>query len=93
MPPKKKKQPLRVCLGCRESKDKRKLVRVVRTPEGEVEIDFTGKRSGRGAYICPAVDCLKQAVKNKGLEKSLRRSIPLDVVNKLQERIEGEPGD
>lgn len=65
-----KKIPMRMCLGCGESKPKRELVRIVKSPEGEISLDFTGKKSGRGAYICRDSECLKKARKNKRLEKS-----------------------
>lgn len=82
-----KKRPQRMCLGCRMLKDKRDLIRVVRTPVGEIELDFSGKKAGRGAYICPDVACLKKALKSKGLEKSLQRNIPEEVVARLLENI------
>ncbi len=87
----KKKMPLRMCLGCRVQKDKKELIRVVRTPEGEIELDITGRKAGRGAYICSDVTCLKRAVKGKILEKSLQRSIPHDVVTRLVEKMEDVP--
>lgn len=77
-----------MCLGCREYKRKKELIRVVRTPEGAVEIDKGGKLPGRGAYLCPQSECFLKAVKNKGLEKSLRRSIPEDVVEELKTKIQ-----
>lgn len=80
-----------MCLGCRVQKDKRELIRVVRTPEGEIELDTTGRRAGRGAYICADTACLKRAIKGKVLEKSLKRSIPEDVVSRLVEKIENIP--
>ena len=66
-----KKIPLRKCLGCNEQKPKRELVRIVRTPDGSIVLDTTGKQAGRGAYICPDASCLKKAVKGKRIEKSL----------------------
>lgn len=87
----KKKTPLRMCLGCRVHKDKRELIRVVRTPEGEVELDATGRKAGRGAYICSDVACLKRAVKGKVLEKSLKHSIPQEVMARLVEKMEDVP--
>ena len=66
-----KKIPQRQCMGCRERKAKRELIRVVRTPEGTVNLDFGGKMNGRGAYICPQMDCLKKALKSKALDRSL----------------------
>ncbi len=86
--PKKRKIPQRMCLGCHENKNKRELIRVVRTPGGEIELDDTGKKAGRGAYICPSSDCLKKAVKNRGLEKSLRTAIPESIITILKERLE-----
>ena len=72
-----KKIPMRQCVGCREMKPKRKLIRVIRTSEDEILIDATGKKNGRGAYICPNRECLEKAVKNKGLERSLK--IPQEI--------------
>jgi predicted RNA-binding protein YlxR (DUF448 family) len=86
--PKKRKIPQRMCLGCRENKNKRDLIRVVRTPLGEIEVDLTGKKAGRGAYICPSPDCLKKAVKSKGLEKSLRAAVPESIITLLKQRLE-----
>jgi len=77
-----------MCLGCRENKNKRELIRIVRTPMGEIELDETGKKAGRGAYICPSPACLQKAVKSKGLEKSLRLAVPDSIVKLLQERLE-----
>ena len=84
-----KKIPLRQCLGCREMKPKKELIRVVRSPEGEISLDFKGKASGRGAYVCPNGACLKKAVKAKALERALSVSIPPDIYDKLQEQMEG----
>ena len=67
-----KKIPMRQCVGCREMRPKRELVRVVKSPEGEITLDFKGKAPGRGAYVCPNVDCLKKARKAKALERGLR---------------------
>lgn len=67
-----KKMPVRTCTGCRQAKNKKDLIRVVRDKEGNVSVDATGKLNGRGAYICPDKECLKKAIKNKGLEKHLR---------------------
>ena len=74
-----KKIPMRQCVGCREMKPKRKLIRVIRTSEDEILIDATGKKNGRGAYICPNRECLQKAVKNKGLERSLKISVPQEI--------------
>lgn len=69
-----RKVPMRTCTGCRQAKNKKELIRVVRDKEGNVSVDFTGKKNGRGAYICPDVKCLDLAVKNKGLERTLKIS-------------------
>ena len=83
-----KKIPQRQCMGCRERLEKRELIRVVRTPEGTVQLDFSGKLSGRGAYICPKADCLKKAMKSKALERSLEVEIPEEVYQRLGREIE-----
>lgn len=85
-----KKIPMRQCLGCREMKPKRELIRVVRSPEGEISLDFKGKAPGRGAYICPAPACLKQAIKAKALERTFSTQIPEAVYEKLNEEMEAE---
>lgn len=80
-----KKIPLRVCTGCGESKPKKELLRVLRTPEDDIVLDVTGKKNGRGAYICSSVDCFNRARKSKGLERSLKMEIPgqlLDIIEK-----------
>ena len=83
-----KKIPQRQCMGCRERADKRDLIRVVRTPEGQVQLDFSGKLGGRGAYICPKADCLKKAQKTRALERSLEVPIPEEVYGRLSREIE-----
>ena len=83
-----KKIPQRQCMGCRERKAKRELIRVVRTPEGTVNLDFGGKMNGRGAYICPQMDCLKKAMKSKALDRSLEVTIPQDVYDRLEKEME-----
>lgn len=85
--PKQKKIPQRQCSGCGESKPKRELIRVVRSPEGEISIDFTGKKPGRGAYLCPSDKCLKKALKTKKLSRSLEVDIPEDIYGALAEEI------
>ena len=85
-----KKIPMRQCLGFREMKPKRELIRVVRSPEGEISLDFKGKAPGRGAYICPAPACLKQAIKAKALERAFSTQIPEAVYEKLNEEMEAE---
>ena len=84
-----KKIPLRQCLGCREMKPKKELIRVVRSPDGEISLDFKGKASGRGAYLCPEPACLKKAVRAKALERALSVSIPPEIYEKLRGQMEG----
>ena len=79
-----KKIPLRMCTGCMEMKPKKELIRVVKTPEGEVTVDLTGKKSGRGAYICDCIDCLEKAIKSKRLEKSFEMKIEDEIFEKLR---------
>ena len=83
-----KKIPQRQCMGCRERKAKRELIRVVRTPEGAVCLDFSGKLNGRGSYICPDPECLKKARKAKSLERSLEVPIPEEVYERLAKEME-----
>ena len=85
-----KKIPQRMCLGCREHKDKKELVRVVRSPEGEVSVDLTGRKNGRGAYICRSADCLKKARKQKAISKALNCEISDEVFEQLLVQIEEE---
>ncbi len=80
-----KKIPLRQCVGCGEMKSKKELVRVIRTAEGDIVLDVTGKKNGRGAYLCHSADCMKKARKNKGLERSLKTNIPDEIYGKLEE--------
>lgn len=82
-----KKIPQRMCVGCREMKPKKELLRVVRTPEGEIAIDFTGKKSGRGAYLCPQDACLKRAVKQKQLERALEQGISPEITEQLAKQV------
>ena len=79
-----KKIPMRQCLGCREMKPKRELIRVVRSPEGAISLDFKGKAPGRGAYICPDAECLKKAMKARALERAFSAQIPGEVYEKRQ---------
>ncbi len=83
-----KKIPQRQCMGCRERKEKRELIRVVRSPEGAVSLDFHGKAPGRGAYICPNGDCLKKAIRSKALERSLEVPIPEEIYARLEQEME-----
>lgn len=82
-----KKQPIRRCTGCGESKPKRELVRVVRSPEGEISIDKTGKKNGRGAYICPNPVCLKKAKKAKRLDRSFEMQVPDEIYEQLEKEL------
>ncbi len=84
-----KKIPQRQCMGCRERKEKRALIRVVRCTDGEVRLDFSGKLNGRGAYLCPDPVCLQKAQKAKSLERSLEVPIPEEVYARLSKEMEG----
>lgn len=81
------KVPSRICVGCREAKEKRSMVRIVKTTQNEICLDETGKKNGRGAYICKSVECLQRALQTKGLERSLKSPVPDDVVNLLKEEM------
>ena len=83
-----KKIPMRMCVGCREMKEKRELIRVVRTPEGEAVLDATGKRSGRGAYVCRQADCLKRSIKQKQLERQLEITLTPEIIEALTAEME-----
>ncbi|MCI8484768.1 MAG: YlxR family protein [Lachnospiraceae bacterium] len=83
-----KKIPMRQCVGCGEMKSKKELLRIIRTAEDEIMLDVTGKKNGRGAYICPNGECLKKAVKTKGLERSLKVAIPAEVMENLTKEME-----
>ena len=85
-----KKIPMRQCLGCREMKPKKELIRVVRSPEGAISLDFRGKAPGRGAYVCRSGECLKKAVKSKALERAFSAQIPNEVYERLQGEMEEE---
>lgn len=82
-----KKQPVRRCTGCGEHFEKRELIRILRTPEGDIVIDEGGKKSGRGAYICKKAECLRKARRKKSLENSLEISIPDSVYERLEEEL------
>ncbi|MBQ8321513.1 MAG: YlxR family protein [Clostridia bacterium] len=84
---KQKKIPTRRCTGCGEHFPKSTLIRVLRTPEGEIVLDLTGKRSGRGAYICHSLTCLKKARKSRRIEQSLECSVPEEVYNRMEEEL------
>ncbi len=83
-----KKVPLRQCVGCGEMKSKKDMMRVLRTAEGDICLDTTGKKNGRGAYLCKSGECLKLARRNKGLERSFKMSIPNEVYDSLEKEFE-----
>ena len=83
-----KKIPQRQCMGCRERKNKRDMIRVVRTTDGGVSLDFGGKMNGRGAYVCPDIECLKKCRKTRALERCLEISIPDEVYDRLEKEME-----
>ncbi|MBU3805901.1 MAG: YlxR family protein [Candidatus Fournierella pullistercoris] len=87
-----RKIPLRRCTGCNESKPKKELVRVVRSPEGEISVDLVGKKPGRGAYLCPNPACLAKARKAKRLERALEAQIPPEVYQRLEQQMEEAQG-
>ncbi|WP_448862036.1 RNase P modulator RnpM [Dorea sp.] len=79
---------MRKCVGCQEMKNKKEMIRVIRTSEGEFLLDATGRKNGRGAYLCPDSNCLAKAVKNKGLERSFKQAIPKEVYEALEKEME-----
>ena len=79
---------MRKCVGCQEMKSKKEMIRVIRTSEGEFLLDATGRKNGRGAYLCPNSDCLAKAVKNMGLERSFKQAIPKEVYEALEKEME-----
>ena len=83
----KKKIPMRKCVGCGEMKPKKELMRILRTEEGEFVADTTGKKNGRGAYLCFSEECFQKAVKNKGLERSFKQAIPQEVYDRLEKEM------
>ncbi len=82
-----KKIPLRMCTGCMEMKPKKELIRIVKSPEGEVSVDLTGKKSGRGAYICKDIECLEKAFKAKRLSRNLDIAIDNEIYDRLRKEI------
>ena len=82
-----KKIPMRQCVGCREMRAKRELIRVIHTAENEVLVDTTGKKNGRGAYLCPNPECLDKAIKSKGLERSLKMAVPQEIYEDFKKEI------
>lgn len=82
-----RKIPQRQCLGCREMKNKKDLIRVVRSPEGEISLDFKGKKPGRGAYVCPEPACLARAKKARALERAFETAVPSEVYDLLEQQM------
>ena len=87
-----KKIPQRQCMGCRERKAKREMIRVVRGVDGTVSLDFGGKMSGRGAYVCPDLNCLKKALRSKALDRALEVTIPEEIYQRLEREMEDVNG-
>ena len=83
-----KKVPLRKCIGCNEMKNKKEMMRVLKTPEGEIVLEVTGTKNGRGAYLCFSKECLQKARKNKGLERSFKMSISPEVYDTLEKEFD-----
>ena len=83
-----RKVPMRQCIGCQEMKNKKEMIRVIKTAEEEIMLDATGKKNGRGAYLCRSMECFEKAVKSKGLERSLKIKIPKEVYDSLKEELE-----
>ncbi len=88
-----KKIPMRQCVGCGEMKGKKEMMRVLKTTEGPIVLDVTGKKNGRGAYLCKQAECLKLARKNKGLERSFKMSIPDEVYDSLEREFESSEAE
>lgn len=82
-----KKIPMRKCVGCQEMKHKKEMLRILKTSENEFVLDATGRKNGRGAYLCFSTDCLKKAIKNKGLERSFKQTIPEEVYQSLEKEL------
>ncbi len=88
-----KKIPMRQCVGCREMRPKKELVRVVKSPEGAISLDFRGKAPGRGAYLCPNTECLKKAIRAKALERAFSTQIPPEVLDELVKTMEAQKNE
>ena len=82
-----KKIPLRQCIGCGESREKNNLIRIIKTPEGLIELDKTGKKNGRGAYLCASQDCLNKVMKTKGLDRAFKMTVPKEMYDKLSKEL------
>ena len=87
-----KRIPMRQCMGCRERRAKKEMIRVVRCTDGAVQLDFSGKLNGRGAYLCPDPECLKKAIRSKALDRSLEVTIPQEVYDRLTAEMEVRHG-
>lgn len=83
----KNKIPMRQCTGCREMKSKKEMIRVLKTPENEIVLDATGRKNGRGAYVCLSQECLEKAVKSRGIERSLKMAVPAEVYEDLKKEL------
>ncbi|HOK53811.1 MAG TPA: YlxR family protein [Armatimonadota bacterium] len=83
-----KKRPIRTCIACRSSDDKKELLRIVRSADGTIEIDPTGKKPGRGAYVCRSTECVAAAVKRKGFERALRTAVPVELIDQLKKAVQ-----
>ena len=83
-----KKVPQRQCIGCGEMKNKKDLIRILKGTDQEISIDATGRKNGRGAYLCPSMECFKKAVKGRGLERSFKMAIPREVYETLEKEME-----
>ena len=83
-----RKVPMRQCIGCQEMKNKKEMIRVIKTAEEEILLDATGKKNGRGAYLCRSMECFEKALKSNGLERSLKIKIPKEVYESLKEELE-----
>lgn len=87
---KQRKKPQRQCIACRESKDKNELVRVVKTPEGEIVLDYTGRQNGRGAYLCSNKQCLAKAIKTNALSRSFKMNVPQESYEELERQLQND---
>ena len=83
-----KKIPLRQCIGCGEMKNKKEMVRILKTAEGEIVLDATGKKNGRGAYICPSMDCFRKAKKSRGLDRTFKMAVRAEIYDRLEMEME-----
>lgn len=92
-PTKSKKVPLRQCVGCGQMNEKRSMYRVIRTQEGEFLLDKTGRKNGRGAYVCPNEVCLQKAIRSRGLERSFKMQIPKEVYTALEEEMKSSDAE